>query len=346
MHPVIALSLFGVAFAWLSGEKSSKASALQKQFDEFHSKIKLDNDDERAKLREKREILVAALREKLDSDVPAFETFNQGSYSTHTGVVPVDGNYDIDIGIIFDCKKSKYPDPVFLKKKIYAALDTHGRTVNIRRPCVTVNYIRDGEVDYHVDLAIYVKRDDGLLDLAKGKENSRSTNRVWEASNPRKLTEHVCNAFSDSAELAQFRRCIRYLKRWRHVRFSRGAPFSIALTLAARKWFKPRIGTSGKPLDLLAMLNWVSVMLEQFENTWTADGCYKRFKVELPVSPHLDLMEAMTRKQMEAFEEKLKSLRDALQLACDEKNQENACRVLRTQFGHDFPMPGKITAVN
>ena len=137
--------------------------AVQKQFDDFHSNIKLDDDDEKAKLREKRDILIRTLRENLPNDVPAFEPFHQGSYSMHTGVVPLDGNYDIDVGIIFDCKRDKYADPVELKKKVRDALNSNGRTVVIRRPCVTVNYMRNGEPEYHVDLAIYVKRDDGLL---------------------------------------------------------------------------------------------------------------------------------------------------------------------------------------
>jgi tRNA nucleotidyltransferase (CCA-adding enzyme) len=117
--------------------------AVQKQFEDFHTAIKLDNDDEKANLREKRKVLIDALSANLDKEVPSFETFNQGSYAMHTGVVPLDGNYDIDVGVIFDCNQSKYPDPVVLKKKVRDAVNTHGRTVLIRRPCVTVNYIRN-----------------------------------------------------------------------------------------------------------------------------------------------------------------------------------------------------------
>nr|WP_174864238.1 hypothetical protein [Comamonas jiangduensis] len=91
--------------------------AVQKQFEDFHSAICFDEDDEKATLREKREIILKALKENLDDDVPSFVNFNQGSYSMHTGVVPLESNFDIDVGLIFDCKKDKYPDPVALKKK-------------------------------------------------------------------------------------------------------------------------------------------------------------------------------------------------------------------------------------
>lgn len=343
MHPLIGLGLFAAA-AWLfSDDKDSKMPAVQKQFEDFHANIKLDDDDEKAKLREKRETLLKTLKANLGDDVPTFEKFDQGSYSMHTGVVPLDGNYDIDVGLIFDCKRDKYSDPVELKKKVHDALNSNGRTVAIRRPCVTVNYMRDGKPEYHVDLAIYAKRDDGLLDLAKGKESSAEEFRVWETSDPKKLTELICAAFKDANELAQYRRCIRYLKRWRHVQFRNGgAPLSIALTVAAKAWFKPRFETSGKPTDLLALLDWVKAILAHFETTYTdGDGWHGRLKVTLLVPPYSDLMAGMTKGQMATFKEKLEALRDALSDAYDEELPEDACKLLKKQFGDDFKVPEK-----
>ena len=67
---------------------------IQKDFEDFHSKIKLDENDENAKLREKRDTLIKELREKLPNDVLSFSEFHQGSYSMNIGVVPLDGNFD------------------------------------------------------------------------------------------------------------------------------------------------------------------------------------------------------------------------------------------------------------
>ncbi|MGX9773179.1 nucleotidyltransferase domain-containing protein [Janthinobacterium aestuarii] len=315
--------------------------AVQKYFDDFHSKIKLDDDDEKANLRDKRDTILRALDANLPEDVPKYDNFHQGSYSMHTGVVPLDGNYDIDVGIVFDCKRDKYPDPVTLKKIIRDALDTHGRNVNIRRPCVTVNYMRGDVISYHVDLAVYTKRDDEFLDLAKGKENSEASKRVWETSDPKQLTKIICNAFSETNELAQYRRCIRYLKRWRQVQFASGAPLSIALTVAAQKWFKPHFETSGKAGDLQAMLNWVNAILAQFQWTSTDGSFYQRLAVTLPVTPYCDLMEWMTEGQMSTVKSKFEVLRDALQDAYDEELPEDACKVLKKQFGDDFMVPEK-----
>lgn len=316
--------------------------AVQKQFEDFHTTIKLDNDDEKANLREKRRVLVEALRTELGEEVPAFETFNQGSYAMHTGVVPLDGNYDIDVGVIFDCNQSRYPDPVVLKKKVRDALDTHGRSVLIRRPCVTVNYMRNDVPKYHVDLVLYTKRDDRLLAIGKGRETSATEFRFWEATDPKKLTELICQAFTDDKKLAQYRRCIRYLKRWRDFQFSDGgAPFSIALTVAAKQWFEPRFEASGKPTDLLALLDWVTVILKQFQGATTEEGYHERLKVYLPVTPYSDLMERLTKRQMETFQSKLEALRDALEEAYDEVLPEDACKVLKKKFGDDFKVPEK-----
>ncbi|WP_175803771.1 nucleotidyltransferase domain-containing protein [Burkholderia cenocepacia] len=342
-------------FEWLLGglwpwepsciffDKDSKMPAVQTQFEDFHSRIKLDEDDDKAKLREKRDTLLQALKDNLSDDVPSFTPFNQGSYSMHTGVLPPDRNYDIDVGLIFDCQKDEYPDPVVLKKKVRDALNSNGRTVVIRRPCVTVNYMRDDKPEYHVDLAIYVKRDGELLDLAKGKENSGDAYKIWDAADPKKLTKLICTAFEDSTDLAQYRRCIRYLKRWRHTQFRNGgAPLSISLTVAAKQWFQPRFETSGRAADLLALLDWVEAILSRFVQSHTdEDGWHERLKVALPVTPYNDTMGWMTKEQMETVKEKLEALRDALSDAYDEDLPEDACKILNKQFGEDFQIPEK-----
>lgn len=344
IHPLMIIGMAAGLASWLfSKDKDSKMPAVQRQFEDFHSAICFDEDDEKATLREKRDTIVKAVRAKLGDDVPTFTHFNQGSYSMHTGVVPLDGNYDIDVGLVFDCNKDKYSDPVELKKKVRDAANTNFRTVLIRRPCVTVNYMSGGEVAYHVDLAIYTKDDKDKLYLAKGKENSAEEHRIWEVSDPKELTKRVCGAFEDSEKLAQYRRCIRYLKRWRQVQFQgAGAPLSIALTVAALHWFKPNFGTSGKPVDLLAMLDWVNTMLGQFSyESSPDDGWHLRLKVALPVEPHSDLMAKRTAAQMKNFKEKLETLRDTLQKAYDEELPEDACKHLKKLFGSDFKVPEK-----
>ena len=314
---------------------------VQPQFEEFHANIRLKEDDEQAKLREKRDMLLKALREKLEKGVPSFEDFHQGSYSMNTGTKPLDGNYDIDIGLIFDCTSDTYPDPVTLKVKVRDALIHGNRSVEIRRSCVTVTYLKDGKPDYHIDLAIYVKRQDGYLDLAKGKENSEASKRFWEISDPKALTKSIKDRFTDD-NAAQFRRCIRSLKRWRDVRFSTGAPISIALTVAAYNWFQPNKDFfTSKYSDLLAVKELTASMLGQFCSVWHDGEAIERLTVNLPVVPRSDLLAKMSNIHMANFHTKLKKLNEELEAANKEELPEVACKKLQGQFGDEFPVPDK-----
>jgi hypothetical protein len=324
-------------------ERQASMAGVQKQFEEFHKAIRLDENDENARLREKRDTLIKDLKNRLPDDAPAFEYFHQGSYSMNTGTCPPDGNHDIDIGIVFDCKKDKYEDPVVLKQIVRDALNYGNRSVVIRRPCVTVNYVVDGKTAYHVDLAIYANRDDGKLDIAMGKEFSDSSKRVWQVAEPQRLTGLVNDRFSGD-EAAQFRRCVRYFKRWRDVQFSNGgSPLSIALTVAAYRWFQAQKDyITGKYVDLAAMRVLAKAMLDQFVSVLGENGQYvSRLAVTLPVDPYSDLMSKLSDSQMGMFKEKLQSLYDALVEAFEETLPEDACKILRKHFGDEFPVPAK-----
>lgn len=96
---------------------------LQKEFIDFHNKIKLD--DENATLREKRDILLKKLKKNISIDAAAYTTFNQGSYAMGTGIIPEDEDYDIDVGIKFNINKEDYSDPLVAKKWVRDALKGH-----------------------------------------------------------------------------------------------------------------------------------------------------------------------------------------------------------------------------
>ncbi|MBT3255210.1 MAG: nucleotidyltransferase [Deltaproteobacteria bacterium] len=309
---------------------------LQNYFLEFHKKIKLDDFNENQTLRDKRDTLLEDLRKNISEDAPSFENFDQGSYAMNTGTNPKDGNYDIDEGVIFDCFRDDYKDPVELKKMVSDALTCGNRSVRIRRPCVTVEYLKNGEVDYHVDLVIYAKRSgETALDLAKGKEFSDSEKRLWEISDPKGLIDKIRNRFSDKDDNAQMRRCIRYLKRWRDHKLTSGKPFSIALTCAAYHWFQTSKDIfNNKYNDIEALISLMKAIIACFDVTgWLT--------IELPVEPHDDLNRKMTESQMKTFKEKLEDLKDALIDAQNEDLEDEACKLLKKQFGDEFPVPEK-----
>lgn len=311
---------------------------LHDHFLAFHNAIKLDDLDENATLREKRDTLIKNLKNNWPADAPEIlRTFNQGSYAMGTGMVPLDGDYDIDVGIEFDGHPDDV-DPVNLKKQVRQALSHPKRTIDIRRSCVTVSYIKGEETQYHVDLALYVKGSDGKLNLAKGKENSGKEFCFWEIADPEELCSLIIKKHKDD-DRAQFRRAIRYLKRWRDKQFDHDGVISIALTVAAYHWFSPYKSLSGEYDDLEGLLRLLNTMLGNWMQCFHESVLATRLKVTLPVVPNRDLLGEMTEKQMDDFKEKLTELRDALKEAKAEPEERVACKALAKFFGDDFPIP-------
>ncbi len=332
---------------------------VQKQLEQFNENIRLKRYSQNRTLQQKREIVLEKLRtglkrvfEEKDESPPKFRTFNQGSYKLGTGVKPLDGDYDIDVGVRFELGTQQEPDPVVVKNWVFDALEGHTKRVEVRRPCVTVFYQCGNEPLYHVDLAVYSDsstNSDALDYLAKGKLNSLSENRIWEQADPDGLVEAITSKHS-GVEWEQFRRCIRNLKRWKDLEFSsdgNSAPVGIGITLAAFNWFEPVIRIvdqfSGKtsPDDLEALNELVASVRDNFKRVYHDGEWAERLIVELPVVPGNDVFEKMTNAQMGSFKVKLDKLKEAVSEARAEVDPVKACEALNRVFGADFPVPDK-----
>jgi hypothetical protein len=324
---------------------------LQRYFEQFHENIKMDDENEI--LREKREILLDKLRDKLKEQVtppPTFTPFNKGGYGMDLGVKPLNGDYDIDVGLEFAINKNDFPDPVDVKKWVYNALEGHTDSVKIRNPCVTVQYHLKKEPLYHVDFAIYAH--DGYSNsiyLARGKPTSNQSEKRWEIDDPKGLIKAIREKFTDENDRLQFRRVIRSSKRWKDVKFSpdgHEAPIGIGLTVCGYYWLSisktlvDPLTMSYEYNDLDTTINFINAMLSQFSLVGANVGRnLYRLSVRLPVQPYNDLFEKMTDIQMTNFKEKLDELLNALIKAKDEVDPVEACKILRQQFGDDFPLP-------
>lgn len=319
------------------------------QFEKFHDNIKLKEENE--VLKNKRDIIIKRLKDKLPDETEyEFTIFNQGSYAMHTGIKPLDDDYDIDVGLYFDMSKDDI-GPVAAKKWIYNALEGHTSDVKIKKPCITVTYA----AGYHVDVTVYAaSNSDDKVYLAKGKPTSNSEDKFWDESNPKDLIKEIRDHLSDSDDRKQFRRIVRYLKRWKDVNFTsvNGKPTGIALTSCVYHWLNIEKDTdlfTGKSTyrDLDALIKIVSSLISKFVDEYIeVDGEYKfmpRLKVYLPTEPKPELFEKMTHKQMKTFKEKLETLLAALENAKDKTDPTEAAEILRKQFGEDFPVPPKST---
>jgi len=320
-------------------------ATLQKEFEDFHNEIKLGTYEENQALRDKRDLLINELTEKLkDEKVPGtdkkltFTKFDQGSYAMNTGIKPKDDDYDIDVGIIFDVTNDEY-DSNKLKELVFKKLNgQHNRTVAFNTPCITVKYSNG----YHVDVAIY-SNNDGDYHIAWGKRNSK--NKQWYKSEPKKLKQWVADVSSNSKHAEQFRRCARYLKNWKAKKFSNdgnAAPVSIGLTIQARNAFNFRCDN-----DLDALINIVSTMKSEFSSSFDFESLSfkKSIEVELPVKPFKNVYYKMTLNQTDKFYEKLDALLEVLKEAKNEDSDHKASKLLRKVFD-GFPLVEDSKASN
>ncbi len=327
-------------------------SLVQDQFYEFHRNIKLDLEDHQ-ELIKKRDTMIKEIRNYLKkksedekSDLITFSEFNQGSYSMGTGVAPIndDQDHDIDVGLLFDISKDDY-NPVEVKKWVFEALDSKQfRTVEWKKPCIRVQYFEEGTPRFHLDFAVYSapgKNYGSKTYLAKGKPESPKEQKKWEESEPKKLKDLVESKFQDTESRKQFKRGIRYCKRWRDNKFNsvNGRPTGIAFTALALKGFVSKtrdyFTNDEKIDDLDAMIYFIDFIIKQF--SWL-DG---RISVELPVLPYNNLFVKMTDNQCKDFKERLQNLLANLKKAKDESDPHEACKILKREFGDDFPVPAK-----
>lgn len=326
---------------------------LQKQFEKFNTNIKMDYD-ENSELASKRDILINKLR--ADEDLPSFTEINQGSYAMYTGVKPLDNkDYDIDVGLRFNVNKDDYK-PLDLKEKVYEILKEHtDYGAEIKQPCVTVTYKKNGNIGYHVDLVIYAYEDksdtNSQMYLARGKSGSKPENKKWEEADPMGLKDKIMDKFDDEDERAQYRRIIRYLKRWKNKVFKSNGnsePPGIGITLLAYEKFEPKykitdyVTLSREYNDLDALIYLVKQVKNMFSyKTYENGRLLYRIKLDLPVTPETDVFFKMTDIQMTDFKDKIEKLLTDLEAVNDEAEVVEQCEKLKDIFGDDFEVPEK-----
>lgn len=321
---------------------------LQTQFEDFHKTIKMDYDVN-SELASKRDVLLSILRE--NENLASFEKFDQGSYAMFTGVEPLDKEYDIDVGLRFNINKSDF-DPIDIKNEIFESLENHTEYgAEIKKPCVTVKYKKDGELAYHVDLVAYSYHDknnkNSQLYLARG---TNKDNQEWQDADPVSLVDLLNDRFDDADQRSQYRRVVRYLKRWKNLKFSSNGnsePPSIGIAVLAYLDFEPQkydwVEMKYKYDDLEALISFVGKIKNRFAYTGISDkGEYLyKIEVELPVVPKTNVFGKMSDVQMTNFKNKIDSLHSSLEEVKKETDIIKQCELLQKIFGDDFKVPPK-----
>lgn len=330
---------------------------LQRQFVKFHDTIKLTKSDEiYKKVRERDENILADIKAALKEEGwLVVDNFLQGSHSTNTGLkCKADQDYDIDRGIVIDSEDAP-DDPVEVKKVILEVMESRGfKNAKIKMPCVTADYTQQ---NIHLDYPIYISVD-GDLDLGIGKRNSDDNNKFWEDSDPQGLRDWINNDKDHQSffstltdkEREQFRRLVRYLKRWRDHRFvvdERKKIYSIGLTVMLRKQFQPSIDSEGFANDLLSLRETLELILNSGDY-FTKQLFEEKYdiRVDLPIKPYRDIFEKHGTSVGTKLHKKLSMLLVTLITVEDESNLTKRCEALKKEFGDDFPLPASTAEAN
>jgi hypothetical protein len=268
-----------------------------------------------------------------------------GSMGVHTGIQPLDGDHDIDRGVIIS-QESSPCNPIDVKKVVKNVLFNHGFSEpSIKKPCVTADYKTK---PIHIDYVIFRKDDLDNYELAVGKETSDENNRKWDPSDPIGLKDWLTWKDEDktSEERNQYYRIVRTLKRWRDHRYSNSSDrkkvYSIGLAVMLREKMCFSIDESGKANDHQALIDTLdSIMSGSYFDLdvlsiFTDETKYD-LSVNLPTQPYRDIFTNHGVSVGTKLRKRLKSLLDTLNEVSVEPELAKQCDVLRDVFGDDFP---------
>lgn len=307
---------------------------LQKHFEDFHNSIRTDFDAN-GTLREKRDIILERVRKHLaEKDRPGIRPFDQGSYAMKTGTIPPSPlEFDLDEGLRFDFKDTEH-EAGTVRRWIFEAVNGHTDQVDEKGPCVRVRYAEPA--GYHVDLVTYAVWSEGGVDQYRLAHKTKG----WRAADPPRLLEHVreCRRQFEGTEdqktkTDQFRRVVRYLKRWgdHQVPTDRpDKPTGLAFTLLCCQHLSPRKDWSDQTPDDRAALAALAR---------TVGSMGGRVVAKKPTPEYEDMFERLGEEEMARLKARFLTLADALDVAGRETDPVKACSALRDVFGPDFPVP-------
>jgi len=316
---------------------------IQSNFVKFHDKIKMtyESDDYSAAKLKDSSITTAVKEAFKTAGYPVIDNFIQGSFSTHTAIRSLIGDFDIDRAIVIDHDVAP-ENPVDPKNIVLDVLEKRGfSNARIKKPCVTADYKVE---DLHIDFPIYKKSGSNYY-LAVGKKGSDENNREWSNSDPKGLKDWIKDKSgyvgSADAKLQQFNRVVRYLKRWRDYKCSSAVAekvYSIGLTVMAKKHFQPSFDAEGKPCDATALRNTAKRILDS--NHFVFQGS-EQYKVEafIPVAPHRDIFDGSSLDTGTQLRNKLTKLVEKMDTALAESDEKKQCGTFQWLFGDDFAVP-------
>jgi hypothetical protein len=281
-------------------------------FLEFYDKIILP-ETKKESLRKARDAIRDRIEKKFAeagrTPIPLIR--DQGSYATHTIINPIDGEYDIDVGVYLQnldkTNKKNWPAPEMVHQWVYDAVDgqTDQKPID-KRTCVRVIYAGQ----YHVDLPIYAPLKDDNLHAEKGEKG-------WNPSDPQAIIDWFQKAIELHGD--QLRRMVRYFKAWADYNSKHGKlPIGFIFTV---------------------------LVIEKFVASERDDVCFGQLVRVLrsrmlsspyicnPVDPSEDLYQRYDDEEKKRFLQLLRRLQVAASNALTTEGKKDACKCWYKEFG-------------
>lgn len=237
----------------------------------------------------------------------------QGSFAMKTTVNPLsNGEYDIDDGVYLSgysmLDSSEWPATTTVHGWIKNAVtgQTKADPVN-KDTCIRVIYASG----YHVDLPIYIQKDNYIYLAHKSKG--------WTISDPKAFRDWFITKVNNNGE--QLRRLVKYLKAWKD--YNSISLKGIEITILVSNNFCAYEGRDEKSLR-----DTVQAILASLDNSFT---CYK------PVAPYENLFDGISESRSKSIIKSLTDLKNALDKAINEKDPLTASTYMIDQFGTRFP---------
>lgn len=321
----------------------------QRYFSDFYRTIKADNINENDVLRDRIYMVKDNINEYLMKNaLPNFQFFNLGSYAVNTAVKPVDGKYNVDLGICFDIMLEDYEnyrDPIEVKKWIQYALESSADEVQITRYGVTAQYKNEGQAA-QVNIAVYANNlEEDKYYIAMGKPYSMEENKMWQLSNPKDVMEKIVSHYTHIEHKEQFIRIISYLKRYKDLKFtSKGisASLGFGITMFALEY----LDLDKNSEDLTVLKNFVDTIVDKFQIIKDDEMEIERLRYTLPMEPENDLFSEMSDLQMDYFKRELRKLSNILGEVKENGDALEGCMLLQEVFGSEFPVPEEESTRN
>jgi|DEB19_MinimDraft_2_1074335.scaffolds.fasta_scaffold00181_3 hypothetical protein len=264
---------------------------------------------------------------------PKVEFIGQGSFSMGTIIKPLQGDYDIDVGVYlrgYTNWQESWPKPETASQWLIKALQIHTTTSPMnKRTCIRIEYkpiSGNKEVSYHVDLPIYCEYINGW-GILKTRIGINGTDGGWLKSDPVGLTNWFLEKCQENrSDQNQLKRLVKYLKGWKE--FKKGDakfPSGLALTILMAKNFCPH-----KRDDIAFKETLRCSFNTHFCPIFCGDSISK------PVEPFNNVLERLTQIQRKNFIKCFEQLVDNAIIAVKEPDKEKSLRIWKDQFDERF----------